>query len=114
MATYLDTNTILFLHSGILDRISLKARKQMEATELLVSPMVLLELEMLHEKGRIRYGAHQILSDLGQQIGLSVCRMPMSATVMSALAMKWTRDPGDRYIAARRIHLLPVGAAPQG
>lgn len=100
MATYLDTNTAIFMHGGFTDRISSRAQNLIEASDLVISPMVLLEIQMLFEKGRIRYDANQILSDLTQQVGLTVCHMPMSSVVRSALQMAWTRDPGDRLITA--------------
>jgi PIN domain nuclease of toxin-antitoxin system len=100
MAVYLDTNTVVFLHSGMLNRISAKAQRQIDTSDLLISPMVLLEMQMLFEKGKIKYDANRILSDLNQQIGLSVCQLPMSIVANSALSMVWTRDPGDRLIAA--------------
>ncbi len=65
--------------------------------------MVMLELEMLYERGMIRYTASQILSDLNQQVGVSVCQLPMAAVMGSALRVKWTREPGDRIIVANAI-----------
>ena len=65
--------------------------------------MVMLELEMLYEKGTIRYPASQILADLNQQIGVSVCQLPMAVIVNSTLQVKWTREPGDRLIVANAI-----------
>lgn len=65
--------------------------------------MVILELEMLHEKGALNYSASQILYDLNQQIGLSVCQLPIAAIMRSALHLKWTREPGDRIIVAKAI-----------
>src|SRR5665811_967469 len=100
MPTYLDTNTMIFLHCGLSDRISIKAQHQINTDDLVVSPMALLELQMLYEKGKLKYGANRIVSDLMPQIGLTVCQMPMSAVVNSALEMSWTRDAGDRLIAA--------------
>ena len=100
MPSYLDTRAVLFLHSGLADRISARAQTQIENTALLASPFVLLELEMLFEEGKIRYDAQTIISDLDQQIGLAVCQMPMARVVQCALKMKWTRDPGNRLIAA--------------
>jgi hypothetical protein len=44
--------------------------EQIESPDLLVSAMVMLELEMLQQKGAIQNAAAQILSDLNQQIGL--------------------------------------------
>src|SRR5258708_5650624 len=100
MVTYIDTNTVLFLHAGRLDRISTRAQRRIDTSDLVISPMVLLEIQMLYEKGKIKYDANRILSDLSQQVGLSVCRLSMTSVVNSALSMSWTRDPGDRLITA--------------
>jgi PIN domain nuclease of toxin-antitoxin system len=103
MISCLDTNVVIFLHSGNVARPSQRAIEQIEGNDLLVSAMVMLELEMLHEKGAIKYAASQILSDLNQQIGVAVCQLPMAAIVNSVLQMKWTREPGDRLIVANAI-----------
>jgi PIN domain nuclease of toxin-antitoxin system len=103
MISYLDTNIAIFLHSGNAARLTQRATEQIESADLLVSAMVMLELEMLYEKGTINYTASQILSDLNQQIGVSVCQMPMAAVMNSALRVKWTREPGDRIIVANAI-----------
>ena len=103
MISYLDTNVVVFLHSGNAARLSRRAIEQIESTDLLVSAMVMLELEMLYEKGTINFTASQILSDLNQQIGVSVCQLPMAAVMNCALSIKWTRDPGDRIIVANAI-----------
>ena len=101
--SYLDTNIAIFLHSGDAARLTQRAKEQIESVDLLVSAMVMLELEMLYEKGAIRYTASQILSDLNQQIGASICQFPMAAVMNSALRVKWTREPGDRIIVANAI-----------
>jgi PIN domain nuclease of toxin-antitoxin system len=101
--SYLDTNVVVFLHSGNAARLSPRAIEQIESTDLLVSAMVMLELEMLYEKGTLNYPASQILSDLNQQIGVSACQLPMAVVMNSALPIKWTRDPGDRIIVANAI-----------
>lgn len=103
MKSYLDTNIVIFLHSGNAARLTPRAIEQIESTDLLVSGMVMLELEMLFEKGAIQYSAAAILSDLNQQMGLSVCQLPMAAVMSSALRVKWTREPGDRVIVANAI-----------
>ncbi|HXB74985.1 MAG TPA: PIN domain-containing protein [Candidatus Acidoferrales bacterium] len=101
--SYLDTNVVIFLHSGNAARLSRRAIEQIESTDLLVSAMVMLELEMLYEKGTINYPASQILADLNQQIGVSVCQLPMAAIMNRAVQVKWTREPGDRIIVANAI-----------
>ena len=101
--SYLDTHVVIFLHSGNVTRLTQRAMDQIESSDLLVSGMVMLELEMLCEKSALNYSASQILSDLNQQIGVSVCQLPMSAIMTSALAIKWTREPGDRIIVANAV-----------
>jgi PIN domain nuclease of toxin-antitoxin system len=101
--SYLDTNIVVFLHSGNTARLSPRATEQIESSDLLVSAMVMLELEMLYEKGTVSYAASQILADLNQQIGLSVCQLPMAVVMGSALRVKWAREPGDRIIVANAI-----------
>ena len=103
LSSYLDTNVVVFLHSGAAKRLSRRAAEHLEKHDLVVSPMVMLELEMLYEKGSSRYPATQVLADLNQQIGLSVCQLPMSAIISQALSVKWTREPGDRLIVANAI-----------
>ncbi len=103
MISYLDTDIAIFLHSGNVAQLTQRAKEQIERADLLVSAMVLLELEMLFEKGTIKYSASQILSDLNQQIGVSVCQFPMAVVMGSALRVKWTREPGDRIIVGNAI-----------
>jgi PIN domain nuclease of toxin-antitoxin system len=103
LISYLDTNVVIFLHSGNVARLTHRALDQIESTDLLVSAMVMLELEMLWEKSVLKYSASQILSDLNQQIGVAVCQLSMAAIMNSALLIKWTRDPGDRVIVANAI-----------
>jgi hypothetical protein len=61
-------HTSSFLHAGDVSRISVKAQTQIENTDLVISPMVLLELEMLYDKRTIKYPSSQILADVTQQI----------------------------------------------
>jgi hypothetical protein len=67
-----DTNVLL--HSGDAARLTRRAVEQLESADLLVSAMVMLELEMLYEKGAIGYTASGILADLNLQIGVSACQ----------------------------------------
>ncbi len=100
---YLDTNIAIFLHSGDAARLTARATELIERADLLVSGMVMLELEMLYEKGTLRYTAAQMLADLNQQLGISVCPLPMALIMSSALRVKWTREPGDRIIVANAM-----------
>jgi PIN domain nuclease of toxin-antitoxin system len=103
LISYVDTHVVVFLHAGDVSRISIKAQNQIENTDLLISPIILLELEMLYDKGTIKYPASQVLADLTQQIGLSVCQMPFAQVVRSAISIKWTSEPGDLLIVANAM-----------
>jgi PIN domain nuclease of toxin-antitoxin system len=103
MISYLDTNVVYRLTTGAMNLISERARQQMERTDLLVSPIVLFELEMLYEMGRLRVGANEIIAEFSQRIGLRVCQLSISVIVASSLPIKWTRAPGDRLIVANAV-----------
>lgn len=98
---YLDTHVVVWLYAGETDRFSADARQLIEANELLISPVVLLELEYLYEIGRISVGALAITEDLTQRIGLRLCQKDFSAVVRQALSLQWTRDPFDRLLVAQ-------------
>ncbi len=59
-----------------------------------------MELELLHEIGRLRPTASRVLSVLGQEVGLRVCDLPFRTVVDQALKEAWGRDPFDRLIVA--------------
>jgi PIN domain nuclease of toxin-antitoxin system len=98
---YLDTNVVLRLGQGNLKRISSTARDVLQSADLFISPMVLIELEYLHEIGRVRLGARDVLRKLSQEIGLTVCDLSFPSVAEAALDEKWTRDPFDRAIVAQ-------------
>jgi len=97
---YLDTNVVVWLAQGSLDRISDKAKQHLNEAELLLSPMVLLELEFLFEVKRIRLGARDIFLKIEHELGVRHCNFTFSSIVSAALDEKWTRDPFDRMIVA--------------
>jgi PIN domain nuclease of toxin-antitoxin system len=63
--------------------------------------MVVLELEYLHEIGRLRVRASQIIAALTSELGLSVCDRPFENVAMQATHESWTRDVFDRIIVAQ-------------
>jgi PIN domain nuclease of toxin-antitoxin system len=95
---YLDTHVVAWLYGGRVDLLSVRARQLLESEDLLISPMVTLELELLHEIGRLGVAGNAIVQSLATQIGLGVCEAPFAAAVESALDQRWTRDPFDRVI----------------
>ena len=107
---YLDTHVVVWLYQKELERFSPAVLCHLETAPLLISPMVSLELQYLHETGRIREGTDPILRYLRSTIGLAVCSLPFEEVAAVAVAQRWTRDPFDRLItaqaAARRLPLI--------
>lgn len=97
---YLDTHVLVRLYLGQVDELSAAARTAIEEQELLVSAAAVLELEFLHEIGRLRRGAVSVISALGRDLGLRVCELPFRTVVDHALKEAWSRDPFDRLIVA--------------
>lgn len=105
---YLDTHVVAWLYAGRVDLLSARARQLLELEELLISPMVTLELEFLREIGRLAVGGNAVVQSLAAQIGLRVCERPFAVVVESALDQSWTRDPFDRVIVG---HAALAGSA---
>lgn len=97
---YLDTHIVVWLYAGEIERLSLKAKAAIQQNALHISPMVILELQYLHEIKRITLTADTIIKDLESRIGLSICNMQFIDVINEAKNYQWTRDPFDRVIVA--------------
>lgn len=100
-SVYLDTHSAVFLHAGELELLGTEGKRQIEANDLLISPMVLLEFNYLFETNRIRYNAQDIYTALNATFGVTLCSLPFSDVAHQALNLNWTRDPFDRMIVAQ-------------
>jgi PIN domain nuclease of toxin-antitoxin system len=96
----LDTHVIVRLYLGEIADLPPAARRAIESNDLLVSPAAVLELEFLHEIGRLRLAASKVVAALAQSIGLRVCDLSFRTVVERALGEGWGRDPFDRLIVA--------------
>ena len=97
---YLDTHIVVWLYAGLLEKFSQSIQAILNENEILISPIVRLELEYLYEIERVREPAHGIVADLADRIGLRVCEKDFNAIVSQAIKLTWTRDPFDRLIVA--------------
>lgn len=97
---YIDTHVVVWLFKNDLTKFSDKVLQLMEQHDLLVSSMVVMELEFLYEIGRITYKPLEILSELGRTIDLKVCEEKFVDVAYQSIDLIWTRDPFDRLIAA--------------
>ena len=100
---YLDTHVVVWLYAGLPEYLSERARMALEEGELLVSPMVELELEYLFESERITEHARPILDYLSRKVGLSVSKEDCADVMTTACSLRWTRDPFDRIITAEAM-----------
>lgn len=101
MIAYLDTHVVVWLAQGKLAGLTPRAASHLETDSLLIAPMVLVELEYLHEIGRIKLSAREIARKVEFEIGVQVCDLPFPAVAAVVLDEKWTRDPFDRMIVAQ-------------
>lgn len=97
---YLDTQVVVWLAAGAVEKISAAAADAIEESELAISPMVLLELQYLYEIKRILREPLALVNDIDTQIGLRVRDQAFASIVHTALFETWTRDPFDRVIVA--------------
>ena len=105
---YLDTHVLIRLYLGEAKDLGDAARRAIEGPQLLASPAAILELELLHEIGRMRMSALEILAALEHDLGLRVCDLSFRAVMECALSEKWGRDPFDRLIVANARALNAV------
>jgi len=99
----LDTHVVVWLFAGEVERLSAKAADRLAEEELVISPIVDLELTYLFEVGRLRVPGPAIVSDLKERIGLQHSTQSLASAVASAIPLDWTRDPFDRLIVGDAI-----------
>ena len=99
---YLDTHVILWLYLGNGGALSSRARQLIEyEPAILISPIVLLELDYLYEIGRTTLGSGPVFNYLHQRIELQLCQKSFIDVIHKASEFTWTRDPFDRIITAQ-------------
>jgi PIN domain nuclease of toxin-antitoxin system len=85
----------------MIERLSLSIRQRLNASDLYISPMVVLELQYLYEIGRTTEPGNVVVLDLSQRIGLRVSEEPFQRVIALALQQTWTHDPFDRIIVGQ-------------
>ena len=100
---HLDTHVVAWLYAGRSDIFPPLARTHHERDELVVSPMVLLELQYLYEVGKTNEPAHTVIAALQRMLGVRVCTLAFESVATASLGFDFTRDPFDRLITAQAI-----------
>ena len=97
---FLDTNAVIWLYQGELEKFSDDLKQKLEANDLFISPLVKLELQYLYEIKRIREKAAKVTQSLYDAIGIQMHNVPLTVLIERCIAESWTRDPFDRMITA--------------
>lgn len=100
MHAYLDTHVIIRLSLGDVKRLSGAAKKAIDRYDLLISPMVRVELQFMFEIGRTKASGEQTLGYLAEKLDLKICDLPFDRVARASCREVWTRDTFDRMIVA--------------
>ena len=72
MSCFLDSHIVIWLYEKRLDLLSEKARKFIEENDLLISPIVKMEIEYLFEIEKIKDDSDTIIDYLDKHIDLKI------------------------------------------
>jgi PIN domain nuclease of toxin-antitoxin system len=97
---YLDTHIVAWLYAGLLEKFNQSVKNILNENEILISPIVQLELQYLFEIERLKAPANIIIADLSDRLGISICTKSFDTIVSQAIRLNWTRDPFDQIIVA--------------
>ena len=100
MMVYLDTHLVLWLFIGTLENISKPALETIEENEIYISPIILLELQLLNERKKTRQSPSAIIETLRNEINLKICTKDFHSIIGESIKINWTRDPFDRIMVA--------------
>lgn len=98
---HLDTHIALFLYAGLLDKINPMALELIEKNRNMVSPIVGLEIQYLHEIGRIKSSPNEVISGLSSSMNLEISQVSFMEVIYHSYIETWTRDVFDRIITAQ-------------
>ena len=98
---YLDTHVAVWLHDGLVEKLTVAAKDAIEAGTLLISPMVYLEFAYLYRRGRVCIPAATLYANLSTSYGVSLCGQAFPVIAAAASELDWTTDPFDRIIVAQ-------------
>jgi len=101
----LDTHIAVGLFEGKTSGVSARARRVLDQEALCISPAVVLEIEFLHEIGRLRFGADHVTLYLKRELNVQPANERFGEVVRHALGLSFSRDPFDRLIAAHALLL---------
>ncbi len=102
MITHLDTHVAIWLAAGEKRRLR-PVRKRLQREPLCLSPIVVVEMEILREIGRIRRPVADVMDVLMEGYGVEQAKGDVGDIARYARSLGWTRDPFDRLIVAHAL-----------
>jgi PIN domain nuclease of toxin-antitoxin system len=99
---HLDSHVAVWIDAGR-SRLSSTARRLIASGPCYISPMAVMEIEILFEIGRLAQAADEVVAGVRRQIDLTVSDVPFARVVETARGFAWTRDPFDRLIVANAM-----------
>lgn len=108
----LDTHVAVALYEGRTGGLGAAAKRAIDREVVAISPAVLLEIELLHEIGRLRVGAMPVSVRLSEDLSIRVAGERFADVAVEALGIGFTRDPFDRLIVAH-ASLMKAGLVTQ-
>ncbi|MFA6292656.1 MAG: PIN domain-containing protein [Victivallales bacterium] len=100
---YLDTHVVIWLYAGEIDKFPARVIEIFEREEMLISPIVLLEIKYLGEIKKINAEPALVFENLASSVNLKLCNLPFMRIITESIQQNWTRDPFDRIITATAI-----------
>jgi PIN domain nuclease of toxin-antitoxin system len=100
---FLDTHIAVWLYAGLIEKISDTAKQAIEDNDVMISPLLRLELQYLFETGRVTVRPDTIVKNLFAAIGLRVSETPLQQIIEEAMKINWTRDVFDRMLSAETM-----------
>ncbi len=83
--------------------LSVTARRTLDREPIGMSAMVALELETLHESGKLKNEPDRVIGILERNMDLVRSAASFVDIVEAARTFAWTRDPFDRLIVANAM-----------
>lgn len=99
MILHLDTHVVIWLYYGEVTKIK-KQMSILQKSDLAVSQIVRLELQYIHETGRIKHNPDTIIRTLQKDFELKEVNPDNVLVTNFAVNINWIRDVFDRLIVA--------------
>lgn len=100
---HLDTNVVIWFVTAQEHRLSGPALEALLREPPTLSPIVVLELQLLHDIGRIPLQPEAVLERLRSRVAMEISQTSFDRVISAARPLTWTRDPFDRLVCAAAI-----------